>query len=145
MTKEQQCSISGAAYVNGEQTCWCNAGSLQPLSSKHNLEWALERVKTFDPSKGLMPYQAGMIALSAEVERLRNALSQSVETVRSLMRPDETTLPIPERAWVEPRGVGFAVIACFLKAEDAQLVRNHLAMPAVEPTATQVNNPLAIT
>jgi hypothetical protein len=56
----------------------CNA------SSKHDdLSWALERVKLFDPSKGLMPYQEGMIAMAAEIERLRNALAQSVETVSS--------------------------------------------------------------
>jgi hypothetical protein len=60
-------------------------------TSKHDLAWALERVKAFDPTKGLMPYQEGMMVLVAEIERLRNALAQSVETVRSLMRPDETT------------------------------------------------------
>jgi hypothetical protein len=79
----------------------CNA------SLKYNLEWALERTKTFDPSKGLMPYQAGMLALSAEIQRLRNALSQSVETVRSLMAPDEMTnriapagCPVPESQYI---------------------------------------------
>ena len=33
-------------------------------------------MKTFDPSKGLMPYQAGMIALSAEIERLHRELAE---------------------------------------------------------------------
>lgn len=54
-------------------------------TSEQDLAWALERVKTFDPYKGLMPYQRGMLAMAAEIERLRNALAQSVETVRSLL------------------------------------------------------------
>jgi hypothetical protein len=42
---------------------------------EHNLEWALERVKGFDPGKGLMPYQKGMIAMAHEIERLRAELA----------------------------------------------------------------------
>lgn len=57
----------------------------EALTSEQDLTWALERVKTFTPSKGLMPYQRGMLAMAAEIERLRNALAQSVETVRSLL------------------------------------------------------------
>lgn len=38
---------------------------------EHNLEWALERVKKFEPGKGLMPYQEGMIAMAHEIRLLR--------------------------------------------------------------------------
>jgi hypothetical protein len=43
----------------------------------HNLQWALDRVKTYDPSKGLMPYQKAMIAMTREIERLRAQVSAS--------------------------------------------------------------------
>lgn len=75
---------------------------------------------------------AWSVLLADDLRELREAIDAAR---KAEMRPVETSLPAPERAWVEPRGVGFALIACFLKAEDAQLVRNHLAIPAVEPTA----------
>ena len=60
-----QCFVEGcpATHVSKHEVC--------TVSSKHDLSWALERVKSFDPSKGLMPYQEGMIAMAAEIERLR--------------------------------------------------------------------------
>lgn len=37
-SKEQQCSICEKPYRNGKQTCTCNAGPLQPLSSNERLQ-----------------------------------------------------------------------------------------------------------
>lgn len=41
------------------------------MTKEHDLAWALERAKGFDPNKGLMPYQEGMRAMAAEIARLR--------------------------------------------------------------------------
>lgn len=49
------------------------------MTSEKDLSWALERVKTFDPSKGLMPYQRGMLAMAEHIERLETQLAAELK------------------------------------------------------------------
>lgn len=61
------------------------------MTTEHNLKWALERVKTFDPSwKGLMPYQSGMLALNAEITRLRGDFARIYQA--TIDNPEKLTI-----------------------------------------------------
>lgn len=58
-------------------------------TAENKLVFAMECLARARCSKHRTPYQEALIAMGEEIDRLRNALSQSVETVKRLQARDD--------------------------------------------------------
>jgi hypothetical protein len=66
-----------------------------------DLHWALERVKMFDSTKSLMPYQKGMIAMAVEIETLNEAVAGVREALAQFTSEDVVVMAKRARDEIE--------------------------------------------